>query len=159
MTEPEISRGARNDSDTAWRDAAGTFGFRQRAYNQAVKAARQIFDCSKLQRPGTLFVSSDDMAFAAMDVLRYEFGLRIPDRAAFVGYGVPAATRPACDLTTVRQLLPTMVTAAAERLLEWAETLVVAISRVKPAGRSFANPLGSRIERIAYAVADIHGFR
>jgi len=54
--------------------------------------------------PDAVFVASDDMAFAVMDVIRYELGLKIPEQVSVVGYDdVPIASWPAYDLTTVRQ--------------------------------------------------------
>ena len=44
------------------------------------------------------------MAFAAMDVIRHELGLRIPEDVSVVGYDdVPPASWAAYNLTTVRQ--------------------------------------------------------
>ena len=61
-------------------------------------------------RPDGLFVANDHMAFAAMDVLRFELGLGIPDDVSVVGYDdVPPAAWPAYDLTTVRQEASAMV--------------------------------------------------
>lgn len=69
---------------------------------KARNAARQMFD--RPDRPDAVFVANDHMAFLAMDVIRYEFGLRIPQDVSVVGYDdVPLASWPAYDLTTVRQ--------------------------------------------------------
>lgn len=72
---------------------------------QAQRAARELFaDKTPENRPDAVFVANDFMAFAVMDVLRYELGLRIPDDVSVVGYDdVAVAAWGAYDLTTVRQ--------------------------------------------------------
>ena len=60
--------------------------------------------------PDAVFVANDHMAFAAMDVLRFEIGLRIPDDVSVIGFDdVPPAAWRAYDLTTVRQEASAMV--------------------------------------------------
>lgn len=103
-------------------------------YSQTVaaEATRRMFDCPIAQRPDALFVGSDHMAFAAMDVLRYELGLRIPEDVPVIGYDdVPAAAWPAYDLTTVRQPLPAMVAATVEQLLERIENPDAEVAQVR----------------------------
>ncbi|WP_349368438.1 LacI family DNA-binding transcriptional regulator [Salinarimonas sp.] len=74
--------------------------------------------CAGPERPDALFVGSDHMAFAVMDTLRFELGLRVPDDVAVVGYDdVPMAGWPAYDLTTVRQSADAMVAATVETLM------------------------------------------
>ena len=70
---------------------------------EAAKAtARRMFGAR--EKPDAVFVANDHMAFAVMDVLRFELGLKIPEDVAVVGYDdVPTAAWPAYDLTTVRQ--------------------------------------------------------
>ena len=68
--------------------------------------------------PEAIFVGNDHMAFATLDVLRSELGLKVPADVAVVGYDdVPLAAWPAYDLTTVRQPLNPMVEATVETLL------------------------------------------
>lgn len=77
-------------------------------YEQAQAAARRMFATRK--RPDAVFVANDHMAFAVMDVLRYELGLRIPDEVSVVGFDdVPPARWPAYSLTTIRQNVDDMV--------------------------------------------------
>ena len=77
-------------------------------YGRAQAAARRMFERS--DRPDAVFVANDHMAFATMDVLRFELGLRIPDDVSVVGFDdVPPAAWPAYDLTTVRQEASAMV--------------------------------------------------
>lgn len=76
--------------------------------DDAKDAARRMF--SQREHPDAVFVASDHMAFAVMDVLRSELGLSIPDDVSVVGYDdIPIAAWPAYDLTTVRQTAETMV--------------------------------------------------
>ena len=74
----------------------------------AQEAARRMF--AGADRPDAVFVANDHMAFAAMDVLRFEIGLRIPDDVSVIGFDdVPPAAWRAYDLTTVRQEASAMV--------------------------------------------------
>ena len=85
-------------------------------FARAQEAARRMFGGT--QRPDAVFVANDHMAFAAMDVLRFELGLRIPEDVSVVGYDdVPPAAWPAYDLTTVRQEASAMVAETVEMLL------------------------------------------
>lgn len=68
-------------------------------------------------RPDAVFVANDHMAFAVLDTLRYELGLRIPDDVSIVSYDdVPMAAWPSFGLTTVRQPTNRMVSATVEAL-------------------------------------------
>ena len=74
----------------------------------AKEGARKMFNTST--RPDAVFVATDHMAFAVMDVIRSELGLRIPEDVSVVGYDdVPPAAWAAYDLTTVRQRANVMV--------------------------------------------------
>ncbi len=77
-------------------------------YEEAQAAARRMF--SGPERPDAVFVCNDHMAFAVMDVLRFELGLKIPRDVSVVGFDdVPPARWPAYDLTTIRQNVDAMV--------------------------------------------------
>ena len=85
-------------------------------YEQAQQAARDLFASG--QPPDAVFVANDHMAFAAMDVVRFELGLRIPEDVSFVGYDdVALAAWPSYNLTTVRQPANRMVTETVQMLL------------------------------------------
>lgn len=76
-------------------------------YDRAVAAAaaRELAG-----RVDAVFVGNDHMAFAVMDVLRFELGLRVPEDVSVVGYDdVPMAGWDAWRLTTVRQPVDEMV--------------------------------------------------
>jgi DNA-binding LacI/PurR family transcriptional regulator len=68
--------------------------------------------------PDALFVGNDHMAFAVLDRLRHDMGLRVPGDVSVVGYDdVPMAAWPAYGLTTVCQPSGRMVECAVEVLL------------------------------------------
>jgi len=82
----------------------------------AAKAARDLMERS--MPPDAIFVGNDHMAFAVMDALRHELGLRVPEDVAIVGYDdVPLASWASYDLTTVRQPINQMVDATLDLLL------------------------------------------
>ncbi len=82
----------------------------------AAAATRQLMGGDN--PPDAIFVGNDHMAFAVMDTLRGELGLRVPEDVAVVGYDdVPLAAWAAYDLTTMRQPVNRMVDAAVNTLL------------------------------------------
>ena len=84
---------------------------------RAKEAAREMFD--KPNYPDAVFVVQDSMAFAVMDVLRDELGIKIPDEVSIVGYDdVPPASLAAYDLTTMRQRANMMVDETVSLLLD-----------------------------------------
>jgi DNA-binding LacI/PurR family transcriptional regulator len=86
-----------------WKRAIGMYSF-----EGATKAARQLL--SDVEKPDAIFVANDHMAFAVMDVIRSEFGLRIPEDISVVGYdNVPEADWAAYNLTTVEQPVEAMI--------------------------------------------------
>jgi DNA-binding LacI/PurR family transcriptional regulator len=88
--------------------------------DEARQAARKMF--TKKEIPDAVFVASDDMAFAVMDVIRFELGLKIPEQVSVVGYDdVPIASWPAYDLTTVRQPANRMVAETVSIIIECIE--------------------------------------
>ena len=85
-------------------------------YEEAQAAARKMFADTD-SRPGAVFVCNDHMAFAVMDVLRFELGLRIPEDVSVVGFDdVPPARWPAYNLTTIRQNVDEMVAETVDTL-------------------------------------------
>lgn len=76
----------------------------------AAKETRRLFDRPAGQRPDGIFVVNDYMALRAMDVLRFDLGLQIPDNVCVVGFDdtVPTAA-PTYRLTTVRQPVGKMI--------------------------------------------------
>lgn len=83
-------------------------------------AARAMFD--RPQRPDAVFVANDHMAFLALDVIRHELGLLVPEDVSVVGYDdVPLAAWSSYDLTTVRQSANRMVARTVTTLLDQIE--------------------------------------
>ena len=90
--------------------------------DRAAEAARRLFHASQSNRPDAVFVANDHMAFAVMDVLRFELGLRVPEDVSVVGYDdVPPAAWPAYNLTTMRQRANMMVEETVVALLDQIE--------------------------------------
>ena len=76
--------------------------------DEASSATRKMFSSEIF--PDAVFVANDHMAFAVMDVLRMELGLKIPEDVSVVGYDdVKISSWPSYDLTTVRQPINDMV--------------------------------------------------
>jgi LacI family transcriptional regulator len=86
------------------------------SFDRARDAARRMF--ARAPRPDAVFVANDHMAFAVMDVIRFELGLRIPDDVSVVSYDdVPQAAWPSYDLTSIAQPTDRMVQALTDTLL------------------------------------------
>lgn len=85
-------------------------------FEGAAQAARDLLRVKN--PPDAIFVANDHMAFAVMDVIRQEFGLRIPQDISVAGYDdVPEASWKGYDLTSVSQSPHTMVDEAVSILL------------------------------------------
>ncbi|MBM1690115.1 LacI family DNA-binding transcriptional regulator [Sulfitobacter geojensis] len=85
-------------------------------FETAQDAARAMFD--RDDPPEAVFVTNDHMAFAVMDVLRFELGICVPDDVSVVGYDdVQIAAWPSYNLTTVRQRANEMVSKTIELLM------------------------------------------
>jgi len=94
------------------------------SFESATDAARKLF--ATKDRPDAIFVANDHMAFAVMDVLRSELGLRIPQDVSVVGFDdVPEASWKGYDLTTISQQADAMLDATLSILLEQIENRAV----------------------------------
>ena len=94
-----------------WARAVGNYDF-----ELARMATLDLFS-GKGERPDAVFVASDHMAFAVMDTLRHELGLRVPEDVSVVGFdNVPQAAWPSYRLTTVEQPLGPMIEATVDLL-------------------------------------------
>jgi DNA-binding LacI/PurR family transcriptional regulator len=86
----------------------------------AVAAARRLL--SRPDRPDAIFCGNDHMAFATIDVARYEFGLEIGRDVAIVGFDdVPMAAWPSFSLTTFSQPIVAMVERAVDLILRFGD--------------------------------------
>lgn len=96
----------------------------------AKQAARDIF--SGPRHPDAMFIATDHMAFAVMDVLRSELGLRVPDDVSIIGYDdVPPASWAAYNLTTLRQRSNLMVSQSVELIINKIRDPKVAPQHIK----------------------------
>ena len=96
-----------------WARATGNYDFAQ-----ARQAALALFAPGR-ERPDAVFVASDHMAFAVMDALRFDLGLRVPDDVSVVGFdNVPQADWGAYRLTTFEQPVDPMIEATVGLLQE-----------------------------------------
>ena len=113
---------------------------------QTREATLRMFD--RPDRPDAVFVANDHMAFAAMDCLRSELGLRLPQDVSVVGFDdVPIAAWPAYDLTSYRQPLNRMVAETVATLMERIAAPKTASRRTRLEGRLVLRG-SSRNERI-----------
>ena len=100
----------------------------------AKEAARRMF--ARGDHPDAVFVASDHMTFAVMDVLRVELGIRVPEDVSVVGYDdVPPAAWPTYNLTTVRQPANRMVSETVRTLLNQIEDTTAKPHRIAFDGR------------------------
>jgi len=128
------------DREQGFREGLAAAGRSLFAYGQgnfsqadAIAATREMF--SGPSWPDAVFVCNDHMAFAVMDVLRFELGLRIPQDVSVAGFDdVPIAAWPAYDLTSFRQPLGQMITDTISTLLERIEDPQVEPHQVRIAG-------------------------
>ncbi|MCZ2722908.1 LacI family DNA-binding transcriptional regulator [Marinomonas sp. 15G1-11] len=89
-------------------------------YNQkqAREATLSMFTADKVITPDALFVASDHMAFAVIDTLKYELGLKVPDDVSVIGYDdVPLGSAPSYNLTTMSQPIDDMVALTVKAVL------------------------------------------
>jgi DNA-binding LacI/PurR family transcriptional regulator len=95
-------------------------------FGEARGAVREMFRDPAV-RPDALFAANDHMAIAALETLRSELGLRVPEDVSVIGFdNVPQAAWPSFDLTTVQQDVDRMVDATRTLLFEQIEGEVMA---------------------------------
>lgn len=95
------------------------------AYRQVTNFLAQV---SKDQWPDVLVCENDALAMGAIDALRYEFNLNVPEDIAVTGFDdVPQAATPNYQLTTYRQPIASMVEGLVKVLK--GETDTAALSR------------------------------
>jgi DNA-binding LacI/PurR family transcriptional regulator len=78
-------------------------------YASGHRAALALMDAP--ERPDTLICLTDIMALGAMDAIRYELGLRVPDDVAIIGFDdIPEASHMSYRLSTIRTPVKEMAT-------------------------------------------------
>lgn len=101
-------------------------------FAEAQRAVLALFS-DPATRPDALFAANDHMAIAALETLRGELGLKVPQDVSVVGFdNVPQAAWPSFDLTTVQQDIDRMVDATRTLLFEQIEGEVMARSVTVP---------------------------
>jgi DNA-binding LacI/PurR family transcriptional regulator len=86
-------------------------------FDETQEATRLMFNKDVV--PDAVFVTNDHMASAAMECLRYEFKLSIPDDVSIIGYDdVEIASWPSFSLTTIRQPANQMVDETVKTLMK-----------------------------------------
>lgn len=127
------------DREAGLRDALADAGLPLHArgvghydFAQARRAVLELFR-DPAGRPDALFAANDHMAIAALETLRSELGLRVPQDVSVVGFdNVPQAGWPSFRLTTVQQDVDRMVDATRRLLFEQIEGEVMARSVTVP---------------------------
>lgn len=85
-------------------------------YDGGYQAAKRLMAGD--EPPDAVFCANDIMALGALDAVRRELGLRVPEDVSIVGFDdIPAAAWPSYDLTTVRQPINRMIEETVELLL------------------------------------------
>jgi DNA-binding LacI/PurR family transcriptional regulator len=84
---------------------------------EAAEAARKLLSLDP--RPDAIFCANDVMAVAALTVAKAEFGIKVPEDLAIVGYdNSDQAARPLYQLTTVDQHLDRMARTTIELMMK-----------------------------------------
>lgn len=92
------------------------------SYEGARDAIRHMMD-SKVATPDAVICANDVSAIGAIDTLRNEFDLEVPDQISVVGFdGVGPSSWASFGLTTIRQPVRRMTKAAVDMILERVET-------------------------------------
>ncbi|MGE0315051.1 MAG: LacI family DNA-binding transcriptional regulator [Lautropia sp.] len=100
-------------------------------FDGARTATLALFADARRDRPDAVFVANDHMAIAALDTLRHEIGLRVPQDVSVIGFDdVPQAGWPSYRLTTIEQAADPMVEATVRMLLARIEDPSLAAQRV-----------------------------
>lgn len=88
----------------------------QYAFEQAKEATKELLSSPK--RPEAIFVANDHMAIAAIDVIRHDYQLRIPEDIGIIGFDdIPQAGWQSYQLTTISQNVVKMVEATVHLLM------------------------------------------
>lgn len=86
-------------------------------FDDACQSARRLF--STPLPPDALFAANDLMAIAAMEILRHDLEMKVPEDVSIIGFDdVPMASWPSHSLTTLQQPVDLMIMRATELLLK-----------------------------------------
>ena len=92
------------------------------SYDRAVDVIHDLM-AGNSELPDAIVCANDTMAMGCVDCLRHEYGIKVPDRVAVVGFdGAGSSTWLSYDLTTVVQPVERMVSAAVSMICERVET-------------------------------------
>ncbi len=84
----------------------------------AAKAALRLLDRPPEMRPDGIFVASETMAIAALEAVRHDLGLRVPEDVSIVGFDDGRlSAMPSFNLTTYHLPISRMIEEAADLLL------------------------------------------
>ena len=126
------------------------YGFVNRMHDYGLKVwrtematyARYASGCAATRRlmlgheyPDAIFCGDDVLAMAAMDTLRNEYGISVPDDISIVGFhNINEAALPPYSLTTMHSPMDDMVDAVIDIIdkLDQLEALVTAVLPMKP---------------------------
>ena len=98
--------------------------------NMASSATEELFKGKTV--PDAIFVGNDHMAFAVLETLRCDLGIRVPEDVSVVGYDdVAMAAWKTYDLTTLRQPVNRMVDETVSMLLGMIEKTQVPKGRLE----------------------------
>ena len=110
--ERGFNAGLKENGLTVSRREVGNF-----VRGEAQEAAKRMF--SDQTYPTAVFVASDHMAFAVIDVLRSELGFKVPEDVSLIGFDdVSLASYSAYNLTTIKQPITQMVETTVNILLD-----------------------------------------
>lgn len=83
---------------------------REYSYEWGCEAVRMIYSNPSKAIPDAIFCANDTIALGAIDTLKLEFDITIPDDVSVVGFDdIPTASFKAYDLSTVQQPLDKMI--------------------------------------------------
>jgi len=100
-------------------------------YENGRFAARRLLD--RDNPPDAIFCAADVMALGALDVARYELGIRVPEQLSIIGFDdIPMASWPAYDLTTIRQPVDQMVDATIKLICHEEDELPTNVAKLLP---------------------------
>lgn len=100
----------------AFRESAGEY-----SYELGFSATQRLF--ANGQKPDAIFCANDLLAMAAMDFIRYNLNLRVPEDISIIGFDdIESAGWPNYQLTTIRQPFGELVNNTIQVLMDSIQT-------------------------------------